>query len=272
MTTHAIHTSSLDEPFNNAAVIEGTLIKAFPDAWHGTFYFDPERNTCPEKESSAVYRIISNELGTTQSRRPLQQFANAVRAILKDANALTLPFTGMGARTYCYLMTESPLVDRPARLREFFGDAALRNQDIKAVDRAFDEFVARHELGHSINIFRPLLHRYATRRAHEGMSDSYAVLGMIRDHGQAIYPFVGLLIKARLHQVAGLEESNAHYNTVDTIRRTIAFAREKGVPGLRAMDEHALFAAAHRITTDGQRDDAKPFRSRSPSDKPLYLA
>ena len=233
--------ASLETPFIHADVIETTLRNHFPAAWHRTYYFDPARNTDPDRESSVVFSLILSEVtGLAGGKaRELQNFANNIAAALRTGCAQVIPFSALGR--YCYLMTEHPDTDRYARLRDFFGDAALAGQSIGFLARLFEDFAARHELGHDIDFFNPAHLRTNTRAQGEKLSDALALLGLFADFGAAVFPFAIRLERAQARQ------STPEHDTRATIARVIEFVSTCGPSGLTALTPPQSFALAHKL-------------------------
>lgn len=242
--------SSLAQPFNHQAVIEGALLKAFPGVWRGVYYFDPRRGTRADEEGSVVFSMI-RRAHTNVHLRSLQDFGNTVARAVKNGCGQTIPYS----RIACYVMTERS--KSPSRLKDFFGDAALIRRDLKKLGRLFEEYVARHETYHSVEMLDPAFQRVAPRPLVESESeaDAYALLSMFREHGCRVFPFAELVIAARDHQYAQNqgELCAGNYLTQPAIRNVCQFVRETGKRGLKSLSEAQVFQTAQYLGTPRKR-------------------
>lgn len=246
--------SSLEQPFNHAAVIEAPLFESFPEAWQGTYYYDPARGSTPNDEANAVFTLIRPELEGT-SLRGLQTFSNRVLGAVTNGVAQVIPFT-VGARAYAYVMTEAPHIDKAARLTDFFGQQAQAAPKT-LLSRLFDEFAARHEMGHDIELFEPGARKTRTRLESEALGDSFSLLGLFANYGgahaHALCWFSSLLEGARGHHAA------PEYRTAPALAATLGFIAEKGLDTVVGLDARALYETARTLASNavGKRGEAQ---------------
>lgn len=237
--------TKLERPLQHAAVIEDTVREAFPGVWHSLYYFDPRRGKKPEEESHTVKSMI-RRTNTNLSGRYLQDFENNVARAVKNGCGMTIPFS----RVACYLMTEKK--KDSARLLTFFGQAALANQPLKKLGRLFEEYVARHELFHGVEVLEPGFRATGTplQRSERG-ADAYSLLSMFREYGSVIYPYANLVVAARDFQYERdrqwSENSARNYQTQPAIRNVIDFVRDQGFRELGRMDDREMFHKATKL-------------------------
>jgi hypothetical protein len=228
----------LAQPFEPKKVIEDTLYNSFRRAWEKTYYFNPERNASAEHEGHVIFLLIKQN-DQHLSMRSLQNFSNSIIEAVRTGHGKTIPFRESGDTRYCYVMIEQHQDNKPKRLKDFFGEAALYAQDIEKTSRLFDEFVARHETAHAIDLFEPNSLRTKTPLEAEKLADSYALLDLFREYGEIIFPFSDLVIKGREHQ------NDKNYNTVNTIKNVITFA--SNTENLRNINQQNIFFKARDL-------------------------
>lgn len=243
--TIAENTLKLERPLEHALVIEETVREAFPRVWQSLYYFDPRRGKKPQEEGYTVKSMICRA-NTNVSGRHLQDFENNVARAVKNGCGITIPFSQVA----CYLMTEKK--KDSVRLLEFFGPTALAGKPLKKLGRLFEEYVARHELYHGVEMlepgFRPTI--IPLQQSERG-ADAYSLLSMFQEYGAVIFPYAHMVIKARDFQYqrdrSWSENSARNYLTQPAIERVVEFVTDTGFRELAKMDDREMFHKAKKL-------------------------
>jgi hypothetical protein len=234
--------STLSQPFNHRAVIEGPLLSAFPDVWRGTYYFDPARNRSGEQEASVLFSRIRKFFNV--EGRPLQNFVNQVAGIVREGRETVVP---LGGRV-CYLMTENfAETERNERLSEFFGKDVLKHPDLGLTTRLYEEFMTRHGLAHTIEFLEPHLSLRQKGILHsERFADAYGLLSMFKSHGEIIFHFAELVAQGRNFQKCD------RYNTATAVKGIAAFVTDNGIKHVKNMSDHDVFITAWTVSQNAR--------------------